>query len=55
MSRGAALLGMWLLLAPLVFWTSSAAAYANDTLVGALVIIFAVGVPSASGVSPVAA
>ncbi|SCX38430.1 NAD-dependent epimerase/dehydratase family protein [Nitrosospira sp. Nsp1] len=49
-----ALLGMWLLLAPLVFWTPSAAAYANDTLVGALVIIFAVGVPSASGVSPVA-
>lgn len=49
-----ALLGTWLLFAPLIFWTSSAAAYANDTLIGALVILFAVGVPSASGVSPIA-
>jgi hypothetical protein len=49
-----ATLGGWLLFAPLVFWTPSAAAYANDTLVGALVILFAVGVPSPPGVSPVA-
>lgn len=49
-----ALLGTWLLFAPLIFWTSSAAAYANDTLIGALVIIFAVGIPPAPGVSPVA-
>ena len=49
-----ALLGVWLLFAPLIFWTSSAAAYANDTLVGALVILFAVGVPPAPGVSPIA-
>ncbi|MDN5881851.1 MAG: NAD-dependent epimerase/dehydratase family protein [Nitrosospira sp.] len=49
-----ALLGSWLLFAPLIFWTSSAAAYANDTLVGALVILFAVGVRSAPGVSPIA-
>jgi uncharacterized membrane protein len=34
--------GLWLLFAPLVFWTPDAAAYANDTLVGALVIAFAV-------------
>lgn len=34
--------GIWLLFAPLVFWTDSAAAYLNDTLVGALVIAFAV-------------
>ncbi len=34
--------GMWLLLAPLVFWTPSAADYMNDTLVGTLVIAFAV-------------
>jgi uncharacterized membrane protein len=34
--------GIWLLFAPLVFWTPDAAAYANDTLVGALVIAFAV-------------
>lgn len=34
--------GIWLLFAPLVFWTPDAAAYANDTLVGSLVIAFAV-------------
>lgn len=49
-----AALGTWLLFAPLVFWTPSAAAYANDTLVGAFVILFSVGVPSPPGVSPVA-
>ena len=61
LSRGAAwarwataALGGWLLFAPLVFWTPSAAAYANDTLIGALVILFAVGVPAPPGVSPVA-
>jgi len=49
-----AALGTWLLFAPLFFWTPSAVAYANDTLVGALVILFAVGVPSTPGVGPVA-
>jgi nucleoside-diphosphate-sugar epimerase len=49
-----ALLGLWLLFAPIVFWTTSAAAFANDTLIGALVIIFAVAVPPTSGVSPLA-
>lgn len=49
-----AAIGTWLLFAPLVFWTPSAVAYANDTLIGALVILFAVGVPSTPGVSPVA-
>lgn len=34
--------GLWLLFAPLVFWTPDAAAYMNDTLAGALVIAFAV-------------
>ncbi len=34
--------GVWLLFAPLVFWTPSAAAYMNDSLVGALVIAFAI-------------
>ena len=34
--------GLWLLFAPLVLWTPDAAAYANNTLVGALVITFAV-------------
>jgi nucleoside-diphosphate-sugar epimerase/uncharacterized membrane protein len=49
-----AALGLWLLFAPLLFWTSSPAAYANDTLVGALLIVFAVAVPTAPGISPVA-
>jgi len=46
--------GLWLLFAPLLFWTGSAAAYANDTLVGALAIALAVAIPSAPGISPAA-
>jgi uncharacterized membrane protein len=49
-----AALGTWLFFSPLLLWTPSAAAYANDTLVGMLVIIFAVGVPPPPGVNPVA-
>ena len=30
--------GLWVLFAPLLFWAPTAAAYLNDTLVGALVI-----------------
>jgi len=37
-----AAVGLWLLFAPLVFWTPSASAYLNDTLVGSLVIGFAI-------------
>jgi hypothetical protein len=37
--------GIWLLFAPLVFWTADASAYANDTLVGSLVIAFSVLIP----------
>lgn len=37
--------GIWLLFAPLLFWATDAAAYANDTLVGALVIAFSVLIP----------
>jgi hypothetical protein len=37
--------GIWLVFAPLVFWAPAAAAYANDTLVGALVITFAILIP----------
>ena len=40
-----ALVGLWLALAPLVYWAPDAAAYANDTLIGALVIVFAVLIP----------
>ena len=47
-------LGCWLLFAPLLFWTPSAAAYANDTLVGALVIMLAVAVAPTPGISPAA-
>ena len=49
-----AVVGVWLLFAPLVFWAPTAAAYANDTMVGALVIVFAVlapGMPMAPGMS----
>ncbi len=34
--------GIWLLFAPLVFWSPTAAGYMNDTLVGAFVIAFSV-------------
>lgn len=45
------LVGLWIVFAPLVFWTTSAAAYNIDTLIGALVIAFAVMVPPTPGVS----
>ena len=48
------LVGVWLLFAPLVFWAPTAAAYSNDTLLGALVIVFAIlapGMPMAAGMS----
>jgi uncharacterized membrane protein len=37
--------GIWLLFAPLVFWARDAGAFANDTIVGALVISFSVLIP----------
>ncbi|WP_247389551.1 MULTISPECIES: hypothetical protein [unclassified Bradyrhizobium] len=37
---GTTLVGLWLLFAPLFFWTPSAAAFMNDTLVGAVAITF---------------
>jgi nucleoside-diphosphate-sugar epimerase len=46
-----AFVGAWLLAAPLVFWTPSAAVYANDTLIGALVIAFAILVPMMPGMA----
>lgn len=50
-----AAVGLWVLFAPILFWTPSAVAYLNDTLVGALVIGFALCVPPEPGVSPAAA
>ena len=43
------LVGVWLLFAPLVFWAPSAVAYANDTLVGALVIALVLLMPGMPG------
>jgi uncharacterized membrane protein len=42
------LVGVWLLFAPLIFW-AGAAEYTNDTLVGSLVIVFAVLAPGMPG------
>jgi hypothetical protein len=39
------LVGLWLLFAPLVLWAPDAASYANDTLVGALLIAFGLVIP----------
>ena len=38
-------IGLWLMCAPLVFWAPTAAAFHTETLVGALVIAFALLVP----------
>jgi hypothetical protein len=46
-----AVVGLWLLFAPLVFWAPSPGAYANSTLIGALVIGLAVLVPMMPGMS----
>jgi hypothetical protein len=43
--------GLWLLFAPLIFWTPSAAAYINDTAIGALAIIFSILVPMMPGMN----
>ena len=39
------LIGLWLLFAPLAFWAPEPAAYANDTIVGALLIGFGLIIP----------
>jgi uncharacterized membrane protein len=41
--------GLWLMAAPLVFWAPTAAAYGTDTLVGTLVIAFALLAPGTPG------
>lgn len=46
-----AALGLWVMFAPLAFWTTSAAAYGIDTLVGMLVVAFAVMIPPTPGIS----
>ncbi|MEZ4293802.1 MAG: vitamin K epoxide reductase family protein [Polyangiaceae bacterium] len=44
-SWGNAVTGLWLLLAPIVLWAPDAAAFANDTLVGSLLIVFGLLLP----------
>ncbi|MGD9511448.1 MAG: NAD-dependent epimerase/dehydratase family protein [Geminicoccaceae bacterium] len=46
-----AAIGLWVMLAPLVFWTTSAAAYGIDTLLGMIVVAFAVIIPPTPGIS----
>jgi uncharacterized membrane protein len=46
--------GLWLLAAPLICWSPTASSYATDTLVGALVVVFAIlapGMPMPDGMS----
>lgn len=43
--------GLWLLFAPLLFWSPSAAQYQNDLIVGSLAIAFSVLVPMMPGMS----
>jgi len=47
----ACFVGIWLLFAPLLFWSPSAAQYQNDLLVGTLAIAFSVLVPMMPGMS----
>ncbi|MCG3117846.1 MAG: vitamin K epoxide reductase family protein [Candidatus Manganitrophus sp. SA1] len=44
-SYGNTFVGLWLLFAPLIFWSSDAAAYETDTLIGALLILFSFIIP----------
>lgn len=46
-----AVVGLWLLFAPLVFWTPLPEAYANATLLGVLIIAFSVLIPMMPGMS----
>lgn len=48
---GTCLVGIWLLFAPLLLWAPDAASYANDTLIGALAIAFAILIPMMPGMS----
>jgi len=45
------LLGIWLQLAPLIFWASNPLSYLNDTFVGVLAITFSLLIPGTPGAS----
>jgi uncharacterized membrane protein len=51
----AAAIGVWVMSAAFILWTPNGMAYLNDTLVGGLIVAFAVGTPPESGPSPLAA
>lgn len=42
--------GMWLCLAPLIFWTPEAVVYHNNIVIGVLVIVFALIAPGVPGI-----
>ena len=43
------LLGVWLEMAPLIFWAHDAFTYLNDTLIGVFTIIFSILIPGSPG------
>ncbi|OYK80463.1 DNA polymerase III subunit epsilon [Coxiella burnetii] len=43
--------GLWLLFAPLIFWSPSSTAYNNDLIIGMLVIAFSILIPMMPGMS----
>lgn len=47
-------IGLWVLFAPLAFWTPHAAAYLNGMLAGMVIIGLAIVVPPVPGISPAA-
>ena len=48
---GTTFVGLWLLFAPILFWSPSGAQYLNDTFVGVLVIALSVLIPMMPGMS----
>ncbi len=46
---GTALIGLWLQLAPLIFWAPNAVAYVNDTFIGILFLVFSALIPNTPG------
>lgn len=49
-----AAIGLWLMIAPLLFWAPTAAGYLTDTLIGALVFCLAVIIAPLPGIGPMA-
>ncbi|GAB3168904.1 SPW repeat domain-containing protein [Telluribacter humicola] len=44
------LLGVWLLIAPMIFWAKQEAGFHNDYLVGTLAVVFAIIIPGQPGI-----